>query len=112
MVKKKNVGWFETLGVEKLRLLKISAVAEPGTVSSEERSVVAHLVSTANNRSSAVADDESCVCSGCKRLFDTARGRQVHETKICQSKKWKSFKDSVSKFVGLERSLTYQKCKA
>ena len=62
--KKKNAGQFETLCFEKLRL-KFSAVAELVTESSEERLVVADLVSTANNRSSAVADDESCVCSKC-----------------------------------------------
>ena len=47
--KKKNAGWFETLAGEKLRL-KSSAEAELVTVSSDERSVVADLVSTANNR--------------------------------------------------------------
>ena len=62
MGKKKNAGWFETLAGEKLRL-KSSAEAELVTVSSDERSVVADLVSTANNRSSAVSDDDSCVCS-------------------------------------------------
>ena len=51
--KKKNASWFETLAGEKLRL-KNSADAELVTVSSDERSVVADLVSTANNRSSAV----------------------------------------------------------
>ena len=49
MGKKKNAGWFETLAGEKLRL-KSSAEAELVTVSSDERSVVADLVSTANNR--------------------------------------------------------------
>ena len=71
--KKKNAGWFKTLAGEKLRL-KCSAEAELVKVSSDERSVVADLVSTASNRSSAVSDDENCVCSGCKRRFDTARG--------------------------------------
>ena len=37
------------------------------TVSSDERLVVADLVSAANNISSAVSDDDCCVCSGCKR---------------------------------------------
>ena len=76
--KKKNAGWFETQAGEKLRL-KSSAEADLVTVSSEERSVVADLVSTASNRSSAVSEDESCICSGCKRLFNTARGCKVHE---------------------------------
>ena len=80
------------------------------TVSSEERSVVADLVSTANNRSSAVSDDDSCVCSGCKRRFDTARGCKVHEARFCKSKNSKRVEDSASKFVGLEKSLTCQKC--
>ena len=70
--KKKIAGWFETSAGEKLRL-KSSAEAELVTVSSDERSVVADLVSMAINRSSAVSDDESCVCSGCKRRSDTAR---------------------------------------
>ena len=70
--KKKNAGWFETLAGEKLRL-KSSAEAELVTVSSDERSVVADLLSTANNRSSADSDDDSCVCSGCKSRFDTAK---------------------------------------
>ena len=107
--KKKNAGWFETLAGEKLRL-KSSAEAELVTVSSDEKSVVADLVSTANNRPSAVSDDESCVCSACKRRFDTARGCKVHEAKFCKSKNSKSVKDSASKFVGLEKSLTCQKC--
>ena len=106
--KKKNAGWFETLAGEKLRL-KSSAEAELVTVSSDERSVVADLVSTANNRSSAVSDDDSCVCSGCKR-FDTARGCKVHEARFCKSKNSKRVEDSASKFVGLEKSLTCQKC--
>ena len=58
--KKRNAGWFETLADEKLRL-KSSVEAELLTVSSDERSVVADLVSTARNRSSAVSNDESCV---------------------------------------------------
>ena len=66
--KKKNAGWFETLAGKKLRL-KCSAEAELVTDSSDERSVVADLVSTASNRSSAVSIGESCVCSGCKRRF-------------------------------------------
>ena len=107
--KKKNAGWFETLAGEKLRL-KCSAEAELVTVSSDERSVVADLVSTASNRSSAVSDDESCVCSGCKRRFNTARGCKVHEARFCSSTNSKSVKDSASKFVGLEKSLTCQKC--
>ena len=98
--KKKNAGWFETLAGEKLRL-KGSAEAELLTVSSDKRSVVADLVSTASNRSSAVSDDESCVCSGCKRRFDTARGCKVHEARFCKSKNSKSVKDSASNFVGL-----------
>ena len=106
---KKNAGWFETLAGEKLRL-KSSAEAELLTVSSDERSVVADLVSTASNRSSAVSDDEICVCSGCKRRFDTARGCKVHEARFCKSKNSKSVKDSASKVVGLENSLTCQKC--
>ena len=107
--KKKNAGWFETLAGEKLRW-KSSAEAELVTVSSDERSVVADLVSTASNRSSAVSDDESCVCSDCKRRFNTARGCKVHEARFCKSKNSKSVKDSASKFVGLENSLTSQKC--
>ena len=91
--KKKNSGWFETLAGEKLRL-NSSAEAELVTVSSEERSVVADLVSTANNRSSAVSEDESCVCSGCKRRFNTARGCKVHEARFCKSKNSKRVKDS------------------
>ena len=79
-------------------------------VSSDERLVVADLVSTANNRSSVVSDDESCVCSGCKRRFETARGCKVHEARFCKSKNSKSVEDSASKFVGLEKSLTCQKC--
>ena len=102
--KKKNAGWFETLAGEKLRL-KSSAEAEFLTVSSDERSVVADLVSTASNRSSAVSYDESCVCSGCKRRFDTARGCKVHEARFCKSKNAKSVEDSASKFVGLEKNL-------
>ena len=109
MGKKKNAGWFETLAGEKLRL-KSSAEAELVTVSSDEKSVVADLVSTASNRSSAVSDDESCVCSGCKRRFDTARGCKVHEARFFKSKYSKSGKDSASKFVGQENSLTCQKC--
>ena len=107
--KKKKTGWFETLAGEKLRW-KSSAEAELVTFSSDEESVVADLVSTANNRSSAVSDDESCVCSGCKRRFDTARGCKVYEARFCKSKNSKSVKDSASKFVGLEKSLTCQKC--
>ena len=107
--KKKNAGWFETLAGEKLRL-KSSAEVELVTFSSDERSVVADLVSTANNRSSAVSDDDSCVCSGCKRRFDTARGCKVHEARFCKSKNSKRVEDSASKFVGLEKSLTCQKC--
>ena len=107
--KKKNAGWFETLAGGKLRL-KSSAEAELVTVSSEERSVVADLVSTANKRSSAVSDDDSCVCSGCKRRFDTARGCKVLEARFCKSKNSKRVEDSASKFVGLEKSLTCQKC--
>ena len=107
--KKKNAGWFETLAGDKLRL-KSSAEAELVTVSSDERSVVANLVPTASNRSSAVSDDESCVCSGCKRRFDTARSCKGHEARFCKSKNSKSVKDSASKFVGLEKSLTCQKC--
>ena len=80
------------------------------TVSSEERSVAADLVSTANNRSSAVSDDDSCVCSGRKRRFDTARGCKVHEARFCKSKNSKRTKNSASKFVGIEKSLTCQKC--
>ena len=49
MGKKKNVDWFETLAGDKLRL-KCSAEAELVTVASDERSVVADLVSTASNR--------------------------------------------------------------
>ena len=78
--------------------------------SSDERSVVADLVSTANNRSSAVSDDDSCVCSGCKRRFDTAKDCKVHEARFCKSKNSKRVKDSASKFVVLEKSLTCQKC--
>ena len=107
--KKKNAGWFETLAGEKLRL-KSSAKAELVTVSSDERSVVADLVSTANNRSSAVTDDYSCVCSGCKRRFDTARVCKVHKARFCKSKNLKSVEDTASKFVGLEKSLTCWKC--
>ena len=107
--KKKNEGWFETLAGEKLRL-KSSAEAELVTVSSDERSVVADLVSMANNRSSAVSDDESCVCSVCKRRFDTGRGCKVHEARFCKSKTSKIVEDSASKFVGLEKRLTCQKC--
>ena len=107
--KEKNGGWFETLAAEKLRL-KSSAEAELVTVSSDERSVVADLVSTANNRSFTVSDDESCVCSGCKRRFDTARGCKVHEARFCKSMNSKCVEYSASKFVGLEKSLTCQKC--
>ena len=107
--KKKNAVWFETLAGEKLRL-KSSAKAELVTVSSDERSVVADLVSTASNRSSADSDDESCVCSGCKRRFDTARGCKVQEARCCKSKNSKSVEDTASKFVGLEKSLTCRKC--
>ena len=107
--KKKNAGWFETLAGEKLRL-KRSAEAELVTVSSDERSVVADIVSTASNISSAVSEDESCVCSGCKRRFDTARGCKVHEARFCKSKISKSVEVSASKSVGLEKSLTCQKC--
>ena len=78
MGKKKNAGWFETLDGKKLRL-KSSAEAELVTVSSGERSVVADLVSTASNRSSAVSDDESSVCSGCKGRFDNARGFKLND---------------------------------
>ena len=109
LVGKKNAGWFETLAGEKLRL-KRSAEAELVTVSSDERSVVADLVSTANNRSSAVSDDDSCVCLGCKRRFDTARGCKVHEARFCMSKNSMRVEDSAAKFVGLEKSLTCQKC--
>ena len=84
VVKKKNAGWFETLAGEKLRL-KSSAEAELVTVSSDERSVVADLLSTAKNRSYPVSDDESCVCSVCKRRFDTAKGCKVHEARFCKS---------------------------
>ena len=105
--KKKNAGWFETLAGEKLRL-KSSAEDELVTVSGDERSVVADLVSMASNRSSAVSDDESCVCSGCKRRFETARGCKVLEARFCKSMSSKSVKDSASKFVGLEN--TVQKC--
>ena len=107
--KKKNASWFETLTGEKLRL-KSSAEVELVTVSSEERSVVVDLVFTASNRSSAVSDDKSCVCSGCKRRFDTARGCKVHEARFCKSRNSKRVEDSASKFVGLEKSLTCQKC--
>ena len=107
--KKKNVGWFETLAGEKLRL-KSSAEAELVTVSSDERSVLADLVSTASNRSSAVSDDESCVCSGCNRRFNTARGCKVLEIRFCKSKNSKKVKDNASKFIGLQKSLTCQKC--
>ena len=93
--KKKNAGWFETLAGEKLRL-KSSAEAELVTDSSDEGSVVADLVSTANKRSSAV----SCTARGCK----------VHEARFCKSKNSKRVEDSASKFVGLEKSLTCQKC--
>ena len=101
---KKNASWFETLAGEKLRLNK-SAVYELVTASCEERSVVADLVSTANNRSPAVVDDECCVFSGCKRLLDTVRGCKVREARLCKSKKLKSVNDSASKLVGLEKSL-------
>ena len=94
---------------KKMRL-KSSAEAELVTVSSDERSVVADIVSTASNRSSAVSDDESCVCSGCKRRFDTARGWKVHEARFCKSKKSKSVEDSALKFVRLEKSLNCQQC--
>ena len=90
--------------------LKSSAEAELVRVSSDERSVVADLVSTANKRSSAVSDDDSCVCSGCKRRFDTARGCKMHEARFCKYKNSKRVEDSASKFVGLEKSLTCQKC--
>ena len=80
--KKKNAGCFETLGGEKLKL-KDSAEAELVTVSSDECSVVADLVSRANNRSSAVSDGESCLFSPCKRCFDTARGCKAHEARFC-----------------------------
>ena len=93
--KKKNAGWFEILAGEKLRL-KSSAEAQLVTVSSDERSVVADLVSTASNRSSAASDDESCECLGCKRRFDTARGCKVHEARFCKSKNSKSVEDSAS----------------
>ena len=92
--KKKNAGWFETLAGEKLRL-KSSAEAELVTVSGHERSVVADLVSTASNRSPAVSDDESCVSSGCKRRFDTARGCKVHEARFCKSKNSKSGENTI-----------------
>ena len=72
--------------------------------------MVADLVFTASNRSSAVSDDESCVFSGCKHRFNTARGCKVHEASFCKSKNSKSAKDIASKFVGLEKSLTCQKC--
>ena len=101
--KKKNAGWFETLAGEKLRL-KSSAEAELVTISSDERSVVGQW------KSSAVSDDESCVCSGCKRRFETARGCKVHEARFCKSKNSKRVEDSASKFAGLEKSLTCQKC--
>ena len=94
---------------EKLRL-KVSAEAELVRVSSDKRSVVADLVSTANNRSSAVSDDENCVCSGCKQRFDTASGCKVHEARFFKSKSSKRVQDSASKLVGLEKSLTCQKC--
>ena len=106
--KKKNAGWFETLAGEKLRL-KSSAEAEFVTVSSDERSVVADLVSAASNRSPAVSDDENCVCSGCKRCFDTARGCKVHEARFCKSKNSKSVEDNATQLAGLEKSLTCQK---
>ena len=101
MGKKKNAGWFETLAGEKLRL-KSSAEVELVTVSSDERSVVADLVSTSTaiKRSSAVSDDENYVCSGCKRRFNTARGCKVHEARFCKSKNSKSVKDSASNLLG------------
>ena len=102
------IGEEEECGQE-LRL-KCSADAELVTVSSDERSVVADLVSTASNRPSAISDDESFVCSDCKRRFDTARGCKVHEARFCKSKNSKSVKDSASMFIGLEKSLTCQKC--
>ena len=108
MGKKKNAGWFETLAGKKLRL-KSSAEAELVTVSSDEKSVIADLVSRASDRSSVVSDDDSCVSSGCKRRFDTARGCEVHEARFCKSKNPKSVEDSASKFVGLEKSLTCEK---
>ena len=61
------------LAGEKLRM-KSTDVAEPVTVESEEWSVDSDQVSTANNRSYLVADDERSVYSGCKGRFDTARG--------------------------------------
>ena len=81
---KKNAGWFERLAADEKLRLKSSAVAELVAVSSEEMSVLADLVSKANKRSSVVADDENCVCSGCKRRFDTARGCKVHEARFCK----------------------------
>ena len=109
MGKNKNVGWLETIAGEKL-ILKSLSVAELVILSIEERSVVADLVSTATNRLSAVADDETRVCSDCKRRFDTAKVCKSHEARFCKFKKSKIVKDSESKFVGLEKSITYQNC--
>ena len=88
-------------GNRKNRFGTLIEVENQLTVRSDERSVVADQVSTANNRSSAVSDDESFVCSGCKRRFDTARGCKVHEARFCKSKNSKSVEDSASKILGL-----------
>ena len=79
--KKKNAGWFGRLAGEKMRL-----------------------------KSSAVSDDASCVCLGCKRRFGTARGCKVHEARFCKSKNHearfcksknsKSVEDSASNLLG------------
>ena len=45
-----------------------------------------------------------------ERRIDTARGCKVHEARFCKSKNSKRVEDSASKFVGLEKSLTCQKC--
>ena len=44
------------------------------------------------------------------KCFDTARGCKVHEARFYKSKNSKRVEDSASKFVGLEKSLTCQKC--
>ena len=99
---KNNAGCFQTPAGEKFRM-KSSVVSEVVTVSSVEISVVADLLSTANNRSSGAADDEICVCSCCKRHIDTAISCKMHRARFCKSKK-SSVGDSASKFVGLVKS--------
>ena len=107
----KNLPWNRNL---RIGTLNVRTLAQPGSLESLKTDLKKYKLDVLGVQKTRLEeqeiDDESCVCSGCKRRFDTARGCKVHEARFCKSKNSKSVKDSASKFVGLEISLNCQKC--